>query len=140
MCLLAAGCIKPQSNGEKLLNAAHEVVTAARFGRMDVVLARVRPDARERFASDHAEWGTKVRILDIEYGGATPFEEKKALVLMGVAWTRPDETIVRSTTLKQTWEFVETDWVIISEEVTEGDTKLLTQPPPKDVVDPRAAP
>jgi hypothetical protein len=124
--LLAAGCINPPSGGERLISDANQVVVAARFGRMDLVLASVKPELRTGFAASHAEWGGKIRILDMEYGGATPLDETKALVAVNVAWSRLDETIVRATSLRQTWEFHEDRWMIIAEEVVDGDPKLLS--------------
>lgn len=121
-----AGCVNPPSGGERLIQEANQVVTAARFGRMDLVLACVKPELRTGFAASHAEWGSKIRILDMEYGGATPIDEKKAVVAVNVAWSRLDETIVRSTALRQTWEFGEERWQIIGEEVADGDPKLLS--------------
>jgi hypothetical protein len=129
-----AGCVSPPSGGERLISEANQVVTAARFGRMDLVLACVKPELRTGFAASHAEWGSKIRILDMEYGGATPIDEKKAVVAVNVAWSRLDETIVRSTALRQTWEFGEERWQIIGEEVADGDPKLLSNgiAPPRD--------
>jgi hypothetical protein len=132
VCLAVAGCISPPSAGERLVADANQVVTAARFGRMDLVIACVKPELRSGFLLSHAEWGNKIRILDMEYGGATPLDDKKAAVAVSVAWTRLDETVVRTTSLKQTWEFGEERWEMIGEEVVDGDPKLLsTGSPPK---------
>lgn len=133
--LFAAGCVNPPSGGERLISEANQVVTAARFGRMDLVLACVKPELRTGFAASHAEWGSKIRILDMEYAGATPIGEKKAVVAVNVAWSRLDETIVRATALRQTWEFGEERWQIVGEEVADGDPKLLSNgiaPPNRD--------
>lgn len=124
--LTAVGCISPPSAGERLIADANQVVTAARFGRMDLVVACVKPELRSGFMLSHAEWGGKIRILDMEYNGATPLDDKKAAVAVTVAWSRLDETIVRTTALKQTWEFGEERWQMIGEEVVDGDPKLLS--------------
>jgi hypothetical protein len=124
--LTHAACISPPSAGERLVSEANQVVTAARFGRMDLVLACVKPELRTGFMLSHQEWGSKIRILDMEYGGATPLDETKAAVAVNVAWSRLDETVVRSTALRQTWEFGEDRWQIIGEEIVDGDPKLLS--------------
>ncbi len=124
--LAVAGCISPPSAGERLVSEANQVVTAARFGRMDLVLACVKPELRSGFLLSHQDWGNKIRILDMEYGGATPLDENKAAVAVSVAWSRLDETVVRSTALRQTWEFGEDRWQIIGEEIVDGDPKLLS--------------
>ncbi len=130
LSLSLQGCINPPSSGERLIQEANQVVTAARFGRMDIVLASVRPDLRSGFAAAHAEWGGRIRILDMEYGGITPTGEKEALVVVTVAWTRLNETTVRTTTLKQTWEFGEEKWQMVDEDIVDGDGALLTKPTP----------
>jgi len=98
------GCMPPVMPADKLTDSAYTVVEAARFGRMDIVISAVKPDGQAAYAESHAEWGGNIRILDIEYGGAKLTGADKAVVLMTIAWQRLDESILRSTALKQTWQ------------------------------------
>lgn len=128
--LLLAGCIPPQTPAEKLTDSAYDVVMAARFGRMDIVTAMVRADLREAYAESHAEWGGRVRILDIEYGGIRPLPEDRAMVAMTVQWQRLDESMLRTTAVAQTWERGEPGWQIVEERIAAGDKDLLLEPLP----------
>ncbi len=128
---VAAGCMPPQLPAEKLSDTAHEVVMAARFGRMDIVFDSVDGPHREAFIEAHAEWGGKIRILDIEYGGARLVTSDRAVVLMSVAWQRVDESMLRNTSLKQTWRLGEKRWTIMKEEIAGGDQGLIREAVPE---------
>lgn len=126
--LAVIGCMPVQLPGEKLNDSANDVVMATRFGRMDLVVSQVQPDKREAYLEAHKEWGGKVRILDIEYGGARIVAPEKAIVLMTVAWQRIDESTLRSTMLKQTWSLAEQQgWKIVKEETAGGDPGLIRE-------------
>src|SRR5688572_27238902 len=130
--LSAVACMPPQTPAAKLTDSAYSLVEAARFGRMDIVLMSVAPEKQEAYAESHADWGGDVRILDIEYGGARIVSPEKAVVVMTVAWQRIDESILRSTSLKQTWRLGGEAWRIDEEVVAGGDKRLLKEPTPKD--------
>jgi len=128
---MLGGCIPPQSPVEKLTDNAYDVVMAARFGRMDLVTAMVKPSVREEYMASHAEWGGRVRILDIDYGGLRLVGEGKAVVAMTVSWQRLDESMLRTTAIAQTWHNDEGGWLIESEDFAGGDKGLLLKPEPK---------
>ncbi len=126
------GCMPVQLPGEKLNDSANDVVMATRFGRMDLVVSQVQADKRDAYMDSHKDWGGKVRILDIEYGGARIVAPEKAVVLMTVSWQRIDESTLRNTMLKQTWSLADqSGWKIVKEETAGGDVGLLRE----DVVD-----
>jgi hypothetical protein len=130
--LAILGCMPVQLPGEKLNDSANDVVMATRFGRMDLVVSQVQADKREAYLEAHKDWGGKVRILDIEYGGARIVAPETALVLMTVSWQRIDESTLRNTMLKQTWSLADqTGWRIVKEETAGGDLGLIKE----DVVD-----
>lgn len=112
---------------EKLTDNAYEVVMAARFGRMDIVTAMVRPDLRAEYAEAHSSGGGRSRILDIEYSGMRLIQSDKAIVAMTVSWQRLDESMLRTTALAQTWERGEGGWLIVDEAFAGGDKGLLDQ-------------
>ncbi len=113
----------------KLVDAAHLVTNATRFGRLDIVEGHVRPDARRAFVAAHAEWGPAIRILDVEYAGTSPLDETKAIVAMNISWQRIDESTMRATSLTQEWEKTDEGWAIVSETIVAGDKRLLLTPP-----------
>lgn len=136
LSMSAFACVPPRAPGQILNENANDVVIAARFGRMDIVLDSVDPVARDSYASSHADWGGRIRILDMEYGGARLTGQDTAVVLVNVAWQRIDESILRGTALKQTWVRRENRWVIQGEVVAGGHKGLIIEGDPSDITIP----
>jgi hypothetical protein len=126
-CLAAAlaGCIAPPNSATRLNDAAYELNTAARFGRMDIAAEHVGALSREEFVRRHAEWGRTVRIVDLEYGGASITKEG-ADVLVTVTWQRPSDPIIRVTSITQRWSETRGTWTLTAEE-EKGDPGLLVE-------------
>ncbi|WP_437732891.1 hypothetical protein [Sorangium sp. So ce1335] len=125
-----ASCGIAPSNTQRLTDAAIEMNTAARFGRMDIALESVGASARKDFMSRHAEWGTRLRVVDVEFGGFELVEREEAEVYLDVLWLRNDEATVRTTRIAQRWRDVRGHWELIGEERKDGDAGLLGEPPP----------
>lgn len=134
-----AGCGIAPSNSQRLTEAALEMNTAARFGRMDVALERVGSRARQDFMSRHADWGTRLRVVDVEFGGFEMTQRDEAEVYLDVLWLRNDEATVRTTRIAQRWRDERGHWELVGEERRDGDTGLLGEPPPKEKVAGEAA-
>lgn len=107
--------------------AAQEFNVDSRFGRNELALDRVASSAREEFGAQHRGWGTSVRIAEVEVAGLRPQSERDAEVIVRVAWYRPDEQELRTTTLKQTWRD-QGSWQLVSERRLDGDIGLLGEP------------
>ncbi|WP_433930606.1 hypothetical protein AB3662_41700 [Sorangium cellulosum] len=132
LCLLPlASCGIAPSNSQRLTEAALEMNTATRFGRMDVALERVGSSARQDFMSRHAAWGTRLRVVDVEFGGFEMVQRDEAEVYLDVLWLRNDESTVRTTRIAQRWRDARGHWELIGEERRDGDVGLLGEPPPK---------
>ena len=128
----ALACVPPQVQAQKLSENANDLVTAARFGRMDIVLDSVNPTTREAYSDAHSDWGGRIRILDMEYGGARMLGNDSAVVVVNVQWQRIDESILRGTALKQKWVRLENNrWMIDEETVAGGHKGLIREPDPK---------
>jgi hypothetical protein len=124
------GCIVPPSSSQRLTEAALDMNTATRFGRMDVALERVGAQARPEFVTRHAAWGTRLKVVDVEFGGFDMKKGDEAEVYLEVLWLLPDDTTVRSTRLAQRWVDQRGHWELVGEERKEGDSGLLGEPPP----------
>ncbi|WP_437315965.1 hypothetical protein [Sorangium sp. So ce385] len=129
---LLAGCGIAPSNSQRLTEAALEMNTAARFGRMDVALERVGSTAREDFMRRHADWGARLRVVDVEFGGFEMTQRDEAEVYLDVLWLRHDEATVRTTRIAQRWRDERGHWELVGEERKDGDAGLLGEPPPKE--------
>ncbi|WP_437674336.1 hypothetical protein [Sorangium sp. So ce131] len=104
--------------------------TAARFGRMDVAMERVGSGARQDFMRRHQGWGTRLRVVDVEFGGFEMLKRDEADVYLDVLWLRQDEATVRATRIAQRWRDERGHWQLVGEERRDGDTGLLGEPPP----------
>jgi hypothetical protein len=126
-CVIGVGCAPPQGSLASAQEAAQELNLDARFGRSEIAMDHVAPDAREDFAAHHRGWGTTVRIADVELAGMRAHGEHDVDVLVHVAWYRPEQQELRSTTLKQGWRD-KNGWQLVAEQRLDGDMGLLGEP------------
>jgi hypothetical protein len=117
-------CIMPPTPMAKAQETTQEFNSDMRFGRNETLLERVAPSARNDFAEHHRAWGTDVRIAELEVAGIRPKGDHDVEVLVHVAWYRPDQQDLRSTTVKQRWHD-QNGWQLVAEERIEGDLGLL---------------
>ncbi len=121
------GCPTPPTAMARAQLAAQEFNVDSRFGRNELALDRVASSAREEFAAQHRGWGTSVRIAEVEVAGLRPQSDRDAEVIVRVAWYRPNEQELRTTTLKQSWRD-HGSWQLVSEQRLDGDIGLLGEP------------
>jgi hypothetical protein len=126
--LLLAGCLGNFTPVQRVQEAAHDLTTAARFGRMDIALERVSRNAREDFVKRHAAWGNAVRVVDSEVHGMALRDKEHADVFVTVGWQRIQESEMRVTYLAQHWRDHRGSWLLEGEERTAGDVGLLGEP------------
>lgn len=124
-----AGCAPP-SAAQKLNDAALDMGNAVRFGRMDVAMSYVAASSRDAYVRQHASWGSRVRVIDVEFGGARPLGENEAEVYMNVSWQRADEAHVRVTSVSQRWRDDRGTWSMVQEQTRGGDPGLHEEPKP----------
>jgi hypothetical protein len=127
LALVLAACAGiPGSPGAKFQEASQELNLNARFGRVEMAIDRVAPKEREEWARRHRSWGGRVRIADSETSGTRLVSDFEAESIVKVAWYRPDEQELRSTTIKQKWKSDSSgDWKLVAEMRIEGDFGLL---------------
>jgi hypothetical protein len=137
---VGVGCLAPATPSRRVTDAARELNYAARFGRMDLAVARTADAARSHFLDRRAQWGRDVRVLDVQMTGLSLDDDgKKALVTVDVAWTRIDEGSLRSTQLAQVWKDQPGGWKLVRERRVQGDVGLfgehveVIKPPSPDV-------
>src|SRR6186713_3718307 len=90
-------CMTPPSPAERVTDAAMELNLAARFGQLDVAVARTQKTLRADFMKRHAAWGQSLRIVDVEMASLTLSESDRAVVLVDYAWIRNNEGNMRAT-------------------------------------------
>jgi hypothetical protein len=117
-------CPAPPTALARAQQAAQEFNQDARFGRSEMMMEHVAPSARDDFAAHHRAWGTNVRVADLELAGIRPHGDHELEVIVRVAWYRPQEQELRTTTLEQRWRDNE-GWQLFEEQRLDGDVGLL---------------
>ncbi|HEX4447831.1 MAG TPA: hypothetical protein VH044_13880 [Polyangiaceae bacterium] len=118
-----AGCTPPQG-AVAAQQVAQELNVDARFGRTEIAMDHVAPAAREAFAAHHRAWGGSIRVADVEMAGVHAHGEHDVDILVQVAWYRPAEQELRTTTLQQKWKDA-SGWQLVDEKRLDGDVGLL---------------
>ena len=122
--VVLAGCPAPPTALARAQQAAQEFNQDVRFGRSELMMEHVAPDARDEFAEHHRAWGTGVRLADMELAGIRPRGDHELEVIVRVAWYRPEEQELRTTTLEQSWRD-KSGWQLFAEKRRDGDVGLL---------------
>ena len=135
--LVLTACATQTSGLARAQEAAQEMNLNARFGRMELAIETVAPEARETFADHRRAWGNKLRVADTEMAGLRRTGEADADVLVRVAWFRMADQDLKVTTVKQKWHDFKGDWKLVSEARLDGDEGLLGEPVPEAPVRPR---
>jgi hypothetical protein len=121
---LLVGCPAPPTALARAQEAAQEFNQDVRFGRNQLMMEHVARAARDNFAAQHRGWGTSVRVADMELAGLRPLGDHELDVIVRVAWYRPEEQELRTTTLQQRWRNLD-GWQLTEEKRLEGDVGLL---------------
>ena len=128
--LLAPACVG-QTPPARAQEAANELNTNQRFGRMELVAERVSEASREKFFERRKQWGGRIQVADTEVMAFKMKGDADAEVLLKIGWYRVDEGDLHQTVLKQSWKDFKGAWKLVNEERTDGELGLLgetTQP------------
>jgi hypothetical protein len=131
LALVLLGCpVSHQSPPARAQEAATELNTNTRFGRMELAAEKVAPKARDVFLERRRAWGAAVRVADYELAGFRMKGDDDAEMFVKVAWYRIAEGDLHVTTLKQEWHAFKGDWRLVEEKRSDGDVGLLGEPVP----------
>jgi hypothetical protein len=119
-----AACFSQQTPMAKAQETTQEFNLDMRYGRTESAIEHVAPAARDDFAAHHRAWGNGVRIAELEVTGMRPRGDHDVDVTVNVAWYRPDQQDLRTTTVKQHWHD-QSGWQLVNEERLDGDIGLL---------------
>ena len=126
LALISSSCVTPPGPAQRATDAARELNFATRFGRMDIALQLTANGARKSFLERRTQWGKGVRVLDLELAGLSLKTPHDALVQVDVAWTRNEESLLRTTRIAQTWrDEDEGGWQLVREQRVAGDLGLF---------------
>jgi hypothetical protein len=114
-----------QVPSQQVSEVARDLNVATRFGRMDVAVEHTADAHQAKFLESRTDWGTELRVVDVELAQLEVRTTDSAEVLVDVAWVRMDEGLLRSTRVKQSWENPGGGWKLSGEERVSGDVGLL---------------
>jgi hypothetical protein len=120
-----AGCPAPPNSLARGQQAAQEFNLDSRLGHRELSLDRVAPEGREQYRSQHRAWGTSVRVVDVELVGVKAQGERDMTAFVRVAWYRPEDEELRTTTVEQSWTDKPAGWLLVQEHRVEGEMGLL---------------
>jgi hypothetical protein len=131
LAALGAACLAPPSAAQRLSDAAIDMNTATRFGRMDIAMDYVSAQGKDAFTAAHSQWGKRIRIVDVEFSGVTVKERDEADVNVTIVWQFVDDPVMRESKLVQHWKDTRGTWSILREHTEEPDGLLGRQAPPQ---------
>jgi hypothetical protein len=120
-----AACMPSQVPAREVSEVARDLNLATRFGRMDVAAEHTSDAHRKHFLESRADWGSEVRVVDIELAQLEVPDSETAEVVVDVSWVRIDEGLLRSTRIRQNWQNPGGGWQLSGEERIAGDFGLL---------------
>jgi len=122
LVVACAGVGTPASHAQE---AAQNIAENERFGRVDLVLAKVAPGLKPEFVRSHSAWGGRITIADTELGNFHMPTSEDAEMNLRVTWYDASQQELRSTLLRQKWHSHKGNWLLMSEERIDGDIGLL---------------
>ncbi len=131
LALSFAGCVfNNVSAEEKLRDSVVGLNDEVRWNRLDLATMRVAAPFRLQFRATHHAWHRDFQIADSEIVQVRVADEDRdeATSFVTVSWYDMRSMILRNTTLKQEWRRTVNGYVLVSEEVTDGDERLLAIP------------
>ena len=129
--LTLGACVPPPGPMEKLTNAAYDMNTATRFGRMDIAASHVVSHAQRDFMARHREWGGDLRIVDVELNGVRLVTPETAAVSLKVSWHRLATSEISTSVVSQKWTSTGDGWKLTVEGRSGGAPGLFAAPPPE---------
>jgi hypothetical protein len=123
------GCMTPPGPAQRVTDAARELNMAARFGRMDLAIARTADGAKKHFVYRRQEWGKELRVVDFKLAGLDMSDADHAVLFVDIQWVRLREGTLRQTRVAQTWSNGEEGgWRLVREKRLAGDVGLFGEP------------
>lgn len=125
-----SGCIlNNMSATEKLRDSVVGLNDECRWNRLDLATQRVAPIYQARFRATHFSWHRHFQIADSEIVNVEVGEDRdNATSFVLFQWYDHRTMLLANTTLKQRWRRTINGYVLIGEEVADGDPRLLEIP------------
>ena len=131
--LALSGCmLANMSPTEKLRDAVVGYNEACRWARFDIAIEHVDGPARLAFQRDHSRWGRTLSLADqeiVSVSAAGDDDDARAVSVVTNHWYTNDATYLNTTTLRQEWKKSRSTFVLVKEEIVDGDHALFEPSP-----------
>src|SRR5437867_1154924 len=111
-----AGCLLATSNRDEIIRQFREFNSDLRWGRHELVLPRLAPKERARFAAQLQALGDDIEFLDEEMTGLDVQRGQRghdrAQCRVELSWTNRRTGIVERTSVVEHWETLGYSWVV----------------------------
>jgi hypothetical protein len=126
-----SGCFyQNMSPATKLRDAVEANNEGARWGRMDIARERVSPAYMGEFIRRRYDWGQGIQMADVDILSIQMNDETEhAQVVVAFGWYSYDDMSLARTVVRQKWDSSGSGYVLMDEEVIDGDERLLEPPP-----------
>lgn len=128
--LVLGGCVfNSVSAEERLRDSVVGLNDETRWNRLDLAAQRVAPAFIGRFRATHHSWHRELQIADSEIVNVEIGEgREEATSFVTVRWYDQRTMLLSETTLKQKWRRALNGFVMIDEDVADGNPRLLELP------------
>ncbi|MEO8876855.1 MAG: hypothetical protein ABI461_14775 [Polyangiaceae bacterium] len=124
-----SGCMHP-TGAAAAQEAARQLTTNLRFGRMELVMEHVAPSEMAAYVASHKTWGGSIRIAEAEIEGLRLTGKDEATITVRISWYETSTQELRQTMLRQTWHDQKGDWLLTAEARADGDLGLFGEKVP----------
>ncbi|NLG02916.1 MAG: hypothetical protein GX567_03640 [Clostridia bacterium] len=119
--VLSCGAAGQQAE-DRLKESVVQFNEGIRWGRMQEVIPRVHPDNVQHFLKMHEHFGNETQVSDYELISYEYNQEKKsATINVRITWYKQSEMALHTTILIQSWEHIESDWILMTETFHSGE-------------------
>jgi hypothetical protein len=132
--LVLLGCPMPETSAARMQNAASDLNTNVRFGRMSLAVEKVAPKEREEFLARRKTWNGRIELADYELISAKMVGEDDAEVIVKYDWYELSIGDLHSSKIRQKWHSHKGTWLLESEALDDGAPGLLGETVAEQIV------
>jgi len=127
LCASLAGCmLQGEGPSKKLTETVQDMNKSTRWGQLDQAQRLVEPVYRTRFMQTHAHWGEMIQVADSEVVRMEMApDQETAVAVVAYEWYMLAAMTLHNTVVQQRWAHINESFLLVSENVLQGDARLL---------------
>ncbi|RMG99226.1 MAG: hypothetical protein D6705_03735 [Deltaproteobacteria bacterium] len=121
LVLLAAACATGDGMASKFQDASRDYNRYLRWGDQDRAAAFLPQESQGAFVEQRQALDERLELVEVEVTRMTLDKQRgMATARVDVSWHTDRELVVRKTTLEQTWQWFEGNWILVDERRVAG--------------------